>query len=365
MRIAFVSAVFPPTRGGMCTVAQAEAVELAQMHDVTVFTLQTDNPRKDLLVDRAHSFETVRLLGLPRISLGGFVPQLLWKLRGFDMVYAHLPAYGFMEVLILWKLFTRKRLMVTVHMDPIGSGLFKMIFKIERFVLRALIGRADVIRISTEHFSKDDLFSNAAQKKISIIPFGIDTTKFVPSKKENNTIFLFVGRLSRTHYFKGVELLLRSFKAVVEKNGRAELLIVGDGDERKNYERLSEKLKITKHVHFLGAVSDEELPRAYARATTFVLPSTDTSETFGLVLLEAMACGVPVIASRLPGVDSVVVDGFSGRLIEPGSEKELTETMLEADQNREEWKMFGINARERACEYGDWKGIATKINCLL
>lgn len=78
-----------------------------------------------------------------------------------------------------------------------------------------------------------------------------------------------------------------------------------------------------------------------------------------------MACGVPVIASRLPGVDSVVVDGFSGRLIEPGNEQELSRAMIDADTSREEWKQFGIHARERACEYGDWKGIAAKISSLL
>lgn len=365
MRIAFVSAVFPPTRGGMCTVAAAEAIELAKKHVVTVFTLRTDNPRKDLLIDRAHDFETVRLQGLPRISLGGFVPQLLWHLRSFDAVYAHLPAYGFMEVLILWKLMTRRKLVVTVHMDPIGSGLFKLIFKLERFVLRAVISRADSIRISTEHFSRDSLFGGISQNKISIIPFGIDVNKFNPVEGEKKTVFLFVGRLSRTHYFKGVELLLRAFKSVLEKNGGAELLIVGDGDERKNYERVAEKLHISRHVTFLGAVSDEELPGVYSRASCFVLPSTDTSETFGLVLLEAMASGVPVIASRLPGVDSVVSDGYSGHLIEPGNETELVNAMNDAAVRKNEWKNFGVNARARALEYGDWKGIAAKIDSLI
>lgn len=365
MRIAFVSAVFPPTRGGMCTVAAAEAAELSLLHSVTVFTLQTDNPRKDLLIDRSHGFETVRLQGIPRISLGGFVPQLLWRLRSFDVVYAHLPAYGFMEVLILWKLLTRRKLVVTVHMDPIGSGLYKFIFKLERFVLRAVISRADSVRISTEHFSHDPLFNRISKNKISIIPFGIDVKKFNPTGGEKKTVFLFVGRLSRTHYFKGVELLLRAFKSVLEKNAAAELLIVGDGDERKNYERVAEKLHISRHVTFLGAVSDEELPHVYARASCFVLPSTDTSETFGLVLLEAMASGVPVIASRLPGVDSVVSDGYSGRLIEPGNEIELVVAMNDAAQNKDAWKKFAINARTRACEYGDWSGIAAKIDSLL
>lgn len=365
MRVACVTAVYPPTRGGMCTVAFAEATELAKKHDVTVFTLQTDNPRKDLVVDRASSVPVVRLRGLPRISLGGMVPQLFARLRGTDVVYAQLPAYGFMEVLILWKMITRKRLVVTVHMDPIGVGVFKILFKLQRIVLRAVINRADVVRISTRHFAADPLFKNVAAEKIEIIPFGIDTKRFSPAPGPKKLIYLFVGRLSRTHYFKGVEILLRAFKAVSEKNSSAELWIVGDGDERKNYEQLAGKLGIASHVRFLGAVSDEELPALYRRATVFVLPSTDTSETFGIVLLEAMASGVPVIASRLPGVDSVVTQGVTGFLIEPGSEVELKNALLDVASNRKQWEDKGSQARARACEYGDWSVIADKIGSLL
>lgn len=365
MRIAFVTAVFPPTRGGMCTVAAAEAAELAATNDVTVFTLRTDNARKDLAVDRAGSGRTVRLLGLPRISLAGFVPQLFWKLRGHDVVYAHLPAYGFMEVLLLWKMITRKRLIVTVHMDPVGVGLFRVLFKIERYVLRALIRRADAVRISTKHFAEDSLFVGVNPKKISIIPFGIDLKRFYPAEHKEKFIFLFVGRLSRTHYFKGVELLLRAFKTVCEKNKDAELWIVGDGDERKQYEHVSEKLHLAKRVRFLGAVSDDMLPEIYRQATVMVLPSTDTSETFGLVLLEAMASGVPVIASRLPGVDTVVQDGVTGQLTEPGNEAELAAALSDAVAHPELWIERGVAARARACDYGDWSGIAAQITSLL
>jgi len=349
----------------MCTAALAEVTELAKKHEVTVFTLQTDNPRKDLVVDRAVSVPVVRLRGLPRISLGGMVPQLFARLRGSDVVYAQLPAYGFMEVLILWKMITRKRLVVTVHMDPIGVGVFKILFKIQRVVLQSLINRADAVRISTKHFASDALFKNVVPDKISIIPFGIDTQRFSPASEAKKLVYLFVGRLSRTHYFKGVEILLRAFKAVSEKNSSAELWIVGDGDERKNYEQLAGKLVIASHVRFLGAVSDEELPTLYRQAAVFVLPSTDTSETFGIVLLEAMASGVPVIASRLPGVDSVVMHGVTGFLIEPGSEVELKNALRDVASNRKQWEDRGVQARMRASEYGDWSVIADKIGSLL
>lgn len=365
MRIAVVSAVYPPTRGGMCTVAAAEAQQLAKHHAVRVFTLQTDNPRKDLVVDRSSDVPITRLIGLPRISLGGFVPQLFFKLRDSDVVYAELPAYGFMEVLLLWKLITKKRLVVTVHMDPVGVGFYKYLFKIERFVLRTLIQSADAIRISTEQFAKDPLFSKVKKEKITIIPFGIDLKRFRIEEHKDKFIFLFVGRLSRTHYFKGVELLLRAFKTVAEKNTDTELWIVGDGDERKNYEHLAEKFKIMKRVRFLGAVADDELPHIYRQASVMVLPSTDTSETFGLVLLEAMASGVPVIASRLPGVDTVVNSFDVGQLVEPGDEVELTEVLQHAAEHQDLWRSRSRAARVRAEEYGDWSGIADKIVSLL
>ncbi len=368
MRVAFISAVFPPTQGGMCTVAGAEARAMSRSgtHQIEIFTLQTDDSRQNLVIDRSCDAPVIRLRGFPRISLSGFVPQLLWKLRTCDVVYAHLPAYGFMEVLILWKIFTRRRLVVTLHMDPVGTGFFKYIFKIERIVLRALLRVADRIRVSTQNFSREKIFKNIKREKISIIPFGIDLKRFYPAAKPTNkNIFLFVGRLSRTHYFKGVELLLRAFHVIVQKNFDAELWIVGDGDERAQYERITEKLHISKKVRFFGAVSDDALPEIYRQARVMVLPSTDSSETFGLVLLEAMASGVPVIASDVPGVDQLVVRDVVGKLIDPGNEQELVDALVDACTFPEEWSHRAIAARRHAEQFGDWTTIASRVSDLL
>jgi glycosyltransferase involved in cell wall biosynthesis len=296
--------------------------------------------------------------------LAGFVPQLFWHLiRGkFDVVYAHLPAYGFMEILLLWKLITRKKLCVTVHMNPQGRGFFKYIFWVEKFIFRALINHADVVRISTDQLGSDELFSGVAKNKISVIPFGVDLEQFHPrNEKKESCVFLFVGRLSRTHYFKGVENLLRAFYEVVQKKKDARLVIVGDGDLRDSYEKIVQKLGINDRVQFLGTVSDDTLPEIYRRASALVLPSTDNSETFGMVLLEAMASGVPVIASRLLGVASVVDDEISGKLVEPCNEAELVRAMLSVAEDPNMWHERGVRARERAEAFGNWKGIVRQL----
>jgi len=370
MRVAFVSAVFPPTRGGMCTVAAAEANALAAIHDVTVFTLATRDPRKDLIADRACRARVVRLTPFPRISLSGFVPQLLWHLRGFDVVYAQLPAYGFLEVLLLWKWWTRRRLVVTVHMDPIGSNAwYKIGFVLQRLFLRAVLRVSDSVRVSTARLEAASLLSGARRRGVTnVIPFGIDLKKFYPAaagQKKSGHVYLFVGALSHTHYFKGVELLIKSFQLVVAMDHDSELWIVGDGEQRTAYERLTVKLKIASRVKFLGSVADDELGDVYRAASIMVLPSTDTSETFGLVLLEAMACGVPVIASRLPGVDALVFENETGVLIEPGNEVQLSEALVDASRARAEWQARGIAARSHAAQFGDWTTIAHRVSALL
>ncbi len=376
MRIAVVSAVFPPTLGGMCTVAAAEAEALHEAgNEVVVYTLQTASTRADKAFDRAFPVPIIRLLGLPRVWISGAVPQLLWHLRREKVVYAHLPAYGFFAVLLLWKTLFSGRLVVTLHMDPIGVGWIKYIFRFERFMLRAVLRRANAIRVSSSRMQDSELLRDlgpATLKKIHVIPFGINLQTFHPPQltAQRENAVLFVGRLSRTHYFKGVDVLLRAFRTVKEHQIKGTgplpcLWVVGDGEERARYEQVVKDLGISNAVTFLGAVSDTELPALYRRVRALVLPSIDTSETFGMVLLEAMASGTPVIASRLPGVDALVTHGSCGLLVEPGDQKELERALADVFENPDVWSARGIIARTAAERYGEWKTIAGNLATLL
>lgn len=148
-----------------------------------------------------------------------------------------------------------------------------------------------------------------------------------------------------------------------EREYNATLVIVGDGALRSYYETLAQELKIDTATRFVGAVKNEQLVDWYNRAKVFVLPSIGRSEAFGLVLLEAMACGTPVIASRLPGVRSLVRDGENGFLVEPSNEAQLTEKMTEILRDEEQWKQFSENARVIAQQYR-WNDIAEKVSKL-
>ncbi|MDP2944021.1 MAG: glycosyltransferase, partial [bacterium] len=149
--------------------------------------------------------------------------------------------------------------------------------------------------------------------------------------KKDRFNLLFVGGLDAAHYFKGVEILLRAAAGL--NNFNFELTLVGDGDKRPTYEALAFHLGLEKKVKFAGKLSGLDLIRVFQKADLLILPSTNSNEAFGIVLIEALACGVPVMASDLPGVRRVFTDREEGLLVEPGSvsdlEKKLTLFMSE------------------------------------
>lgn len=352
--IAIVTAVYAPVVGGMSTVATHEARAVMKISDATVFTLSYagESPEPNV----------VRLTAWPRISFGGFVPQMLWRLWNFDTVYAHLPAYGCMAPLLLWKLLRRRRLVITVHMDPRGTGWRRVAFALARPLMRALIRCADAVRISSDALAHRSLLGGA--KNVQIIPFGVDTAWWHPDVawSDRHNVLLFVGRLSRTHYFKGVDVLLRAF---VHVKPPTRLWIVGDGDLRASYESLAAELGIADRVDFLGTLSDTALRLRYQRARALVLPSTDQSETFGMVLIEAMACGCPVIASKLAGVMRVV-PAQGGTLVTAGTVSELATALHQAvTLDNAVGTAHSNGARAHACGYGDWNVIAERVVHLL
>jgi glycosyltransferase involved in cell wall biosynthesis len=132
---------------------------------------------------------------------------------------------------------------------------------------------------------------------------------------------LFVGGLDKPHYFKGVPKLLLAMTASALKDAR--LIIVGDGCLRPGFEAYARKIGVSGRTIFAGSVAEEELPAYYRLADAFAFPSLDRSEAFGIAALEALASGVPVVASDLPGVRTIVRDGETGRLAVPGSASSL------------------------------------------
>lgn len=351
MKIAIVTPVFPPYRGGIGMVARAQAKIFADSgHEVTVFT--PDYGKK--IPGEKYRLEYVR----PFLKYGNAacIPQLLWKLHGFDAVILHYPFFGAAELFLLR--ISKIRPVIFYHMDVRGRGLLGAFFRAhQKYIMPLIIGRAGKVIVTSLDYARSGALKNlisAKPDKFIEIPLGVDTERFAPRERDatlaaklkivpTDKVILFVGGLDSAHYFKGVDILLRAFKKCAP---HSKLIIVGEGNLRPSYEALAKELVLGERVLFAGSASEEDLPKYYNLADLFVLSSIDRSEAFGIVILEALASGVPVVASNIPGVRTLIKEG-TGLLAEPGNVDDL------ADKITACFSKDAPEARERARSVGE------------
>ncbi len=362
MKIANIACAWPPYAGGIGNGARQIGQLLAENHELINFNPQTLRP----WLQYGH---------------GAFLPQLFWRLPRFDYIYLHYPFFGTAEIIWLFKLFFRKpKLILHYHMDVKNLGLTAKILSLpSRLIRSSLLNQAEtIISASLDYIQASQIkkYYSSHPEKFKEIPFGLDLDKFKPKAlnrpaenkiiaktqeiihyindkfiKKNRLSLLFVGGLDRAHYFKGVPILLRALAELADDNWR--LTIVGDGDRRKEYEKLAAELRLTDKIEFLGRLDDSELVRSYQNADLLILPSINTNEAFGIVLIEALACGVPVIASDLPGVRSVFSNYQEGLLAEAGSVRDLRKKLTFIFHNEGLRRAMALAARRRAEEkYG-------------
>jgi glycosyltransferase involved in cell wall biosynthesis len=369
MKIAEVTATFPPYNAGTGNVCYHNSVELAKLgHDVSVYT----GIKSNLKTENSKILSIKYLKPLFSVGNAPFLPQLL-ALKDYDIVHLHYPFFFGAEFVYLNSILRNSKYVLTYHNDVISDGLFGLFFKIHKHTLMKLIlGRAEKIFVTSIDYCKNSFLSELCEKnpdKIVEIPNGVDIEKYNPKNDgsiirkrlniEDKKIILFVGALDKPHFFKGVDVLLESFKRICNSNFH--LIIVGDGDLKQNYIEKANKLGVNSQVTFAGRVSDEDLPLYYAASDVTVLPSTTMGEAFGLVLVEAMATGKPVIASNLPGVRSVVDDGENGFLVTPGDSESLASKINNLLTDDELCSIFGIAARTKVEEKYNWVNIARDL----
>jgi len=188
-----------------------------------------------------------------------------------------------------------------------------------------------------------------------VIPNGVDTDFYAPVANPTRDYLLFVGRLVP---FKGVATLLEAL-ALVPAADRLPLKVAGSGPERANLEAKARALGLD--VEFLGFVTNEQLRDLYANARATVLPSISHQESFGMTLIESMACGTPVIASELPG--TTYVAAYGGNLFARADPKDLARALVEtARGTRDAPRGHALAAAIRA-KYS-WAGVAAQIHAL-
>lgn len=262
-----------------------------------------------------------------------------------DIVHLHYPFFGVAEPLLLAR--PPKPVVVTFHMDAEPEGWRYPLVLAQRALLqkRLLRNASKILAASFDYVRSSSAATllEADRARWEELPFFIDETAYVPVARASSDRLrvLFVGVLDRAHLFKGVR---EALAAIAQVPGAA-LTIVGDGGQRPVLEEEVRKRGMLDRVVFAGKISTEDLIRAYQAADVLLFPSTNKAEAFGLVALEAQACGTPVIASNLPGVRTVVKDEETGVLVRPGLVSDIV-AALERMRTDAAWReRLGRNAR--------------------
>jgi rhamnosyl/mannosyltransferase len=315
-----------------------------------------DAPRTDQ--HRQYRYLTVRAASyglLASVALAPSLPLIARRLHRehrFDIVHLNFPdPLGQLTAMSLPRSVRR---VITWHSDIIKQRATLALY---RPFLDAFVRDADaIIGATPQHF-------NASQQMVSgkpgqlreVIPFGFDAAAFewtdaarrrraaLDSERRTRPAIFTVGRHV---YYKGLDVLIRALRTV-----DADLWIGGRGPLTQSLQQQARDAGVADRVRFLGFVPDEELVAYYDACDLFCMPSTHRAEQFGLVQLEAMHCGKPVVATRLgTGVEYVTLDGVTGLLVEPGSVEALAEALNRLVGDADLRARLGAAGRQRVAE---------------
>lgn len=267
----------------------------------------------------------------------------------YDIIHIHHPDP--MVALALKLSGYKGKVILHWHSDILKQ---KTLLKLYRPIQNWLINRADLIIGTSPKYLNESPHLKCFNKKKIAVPIGIEPVKYNQDKVERlkkqyigKKIIFSLGRLVG---YKGFEYLIESAKYL---NNNYIILIGGSGPLKNTLQSIINTNDLTDKVILLGRVSDEELPTYYGLCDIFVLSSIWKTEAFGIVQIEAMSCGKPVVATHIPesGVDWVNKDGYSGINVDTENPKQLADAIIKITSDSDKYLEFSANARKRFDTY--------------
>jgi len=278
-----------------------------------------------------------------------------------DLMHAHFAHYGGLAGLLAKKK-CKKPLIVTLHgfdilIEPSINYGIRLSRRYDAIVRKVLL-EADAIIAASSATYREALKIIGKDEKVHFIPNGVDLRRFNPDLdgtsikkrlKVEDKYVVFTVRKHKPKY--GIMYLIIAAALVLKKRSDVVFIIGGDGPLRKFHEELAVRLGIRDKIIFTGRISQKDLPYYYAASDVVVVPSVQ--EAFGLVVSEAMACGRPVIGSRVGGILDQIIDGVNGFLVAPKKPEQIAEKIVYLIDNSSEARRMGMNGRRIAEEKFD------------
>ena len=373
MKVLHIGKYWPPVSGGIESFLYDLTDELSS-RPIKQTVLVHDSPTRNNSDTRNHT----TVVFAPVLAQFAFAPisiEFPFQLRKIcktdppDLIHIHLP-----NVSAFWLLlFARCRKIPWIlhwHADVVPSPhalSLRLLHPLYKWFEKKLLDRcAVVIGTSTAYIEASEPLQ-AYREKCQVIPLGIDPDKALPTEEQDERIastrwldddlrVLFIGRLA---YYKGVDVLLH---AVARLEG-VQLIVVGDGEKGQELRQKAQALNLTDRVQFTGVLNESDKQRLLLSSEVLCLPSIERTEAFGVVLLEAMRSGKPVIASNLEGtaIPGVVEAGVTGFLPMPGSVDDLESVLIQCKDNRFGLAEMGKAGYQKLISELSLAGAASKV----
>ena len=383
-RVLLISSTFPPVTGGsavvyenICRNAQGRIVGLAPLHDYTTGLPLTGTEAHDQRSPyRLYRMPLLRPAEKGKMKSGRLGDLMLMmkvlktvlgiaRKEHIDVICLGDLVYGGWLAFPLRYLFGYK-LVIYVHGEEVttqdGGGLF------DAWRPRFLRHAHAVVAVSS--FTRDAMvrLMRTDPARIALIPNGVDTGRFKPQAPKPDAaaklgvtgrrVILSVGRLVAR---KGADHLIAAMPAILKAAPDAHLLIAGEGPLRATLEKLIRETNLSSRITLLGEVGDGDLAGLYALADIFALPNRQMpdgdTEGFGLVFLEANACGKPVVSGRAGGVVDAVTDGVNGLAVDGNDIGAIAAAVIRLLQDPQLYRELAAGGLE-AAKRSDWKNRA-------
>lgn len=327
MKVLVVLPYFYPKIGGVEMDTFSSAKGLQELgHQVLVVT--SNHVERKRLDEEVDGLRVIRLPISFKISNTPLNPRWYFQLKKIirmekpDVIEAHSPVPGMADMAFVAR--GNAKYVIKYHAGSMKKGrqpLDLLIGAYERVILKRLLQRSDEVMSVYPEFIHHLI---GRSKQVHYVPPGVDTELFKPDARavKSNDI-LFVGRIDRSSTWKGIGTLIEAMPYLLGSRPEIRLTVVGSGDGVDDFKRQVENLGLQKNVVFPGALYGSHLVEVYNSSRVLVLPSESDAESFGSVLIEAMACGIPVIGSNIGGIPNVIQNGANGYLVSPKNAKEL------------------------------------------
>lgn len=349
MNILIINYEFPPLGGGGGIFTRDLVKEFAKKHSIDIITTHFKGlKRKETLENiniyrvpvlyrtALHTATLASMLSFPFFGILKGIHLCLNK--KYDIIQTHFAVPSGPVGLIISFLFRIPNVLTFYGGDIYNpykkiSPHSKAIF---RWVVRTVINNATAVIAPSTNIRNNANKIYRPTKDISIIPFGIDTPFFTSLKREELSLqkdifyIISIGRLLKT---KGYDILIKALNIIHKSRSDIRLILIGEGPEQDNLEKLASDLDISDDIIFLGAVFDKRKFQFLSTADAYVLSSL--YEGFGIVLLEAMFCGLPIVATNNGGQTDIVTDGRNGILVEPSDAQAIADAITRLIKDKE------------------------------